>query len=93
MGYRNWIIQLVRTPATTKWWVLADPTYEPSSLTNYYAPLAGGGPEDCAHAIPDVRIDFGGYVISNGARHMALADSGIIKGQSPRDQNLRHWFR
>ncbi len=66
-------------PASTKWWILADPTYEPSSLSNYYAPLAGGGSEDCAND-PSASA-MGGYVIQT-AQNMALAEAALLKADN-----------
>ncbi|GJL56068.1 MAG: hypothetical protein NPIRA02_32000 [Nitrospirales bacterium] len=64
---------------TTKWWILQDAIYEPSSAHNYYAPLAGGGPEDCMNdRDPDAA---GGYIAQTSVRK-ALDEAALIKAQN-----------
>ncbi|WP_454063660.1 VWA domain-containing protein [Candidatus Nitrospira salsa] len=64
---------------TTKWWILEDLTYGPSSASNYYAPLAGGGSEDCMD--DPAASAIGGYVIQT-AEKRAIDEAALIKAQN-----------
>ncbi|WP_447970010.1 VWA domain-containing protein [Nitrospira sp. M1] len=67
------------SPKTTKWWILEDATYGPGSAHNYYAPLAGGGPEDCMNDRAPAAA--GGY-ISQTSVQKALDEAALIKAQN-----------
>ncbi|GJL67015.1 MAG: hypothetical protein NPIRA05_19860 [Nitrospirales bacterium] len=67
------------SPATTKWWILEDLTYGPASASNYYAPLAGGGSEDCMD--DPAASAIGGYVIQT-AEKRAIDEAALIKAQN-----------
>jgi len=67
------------SPATTKWSILEDLTYGPGSASNYYAPLAGGGAEDCMN--DPAASAIGGYVIQT-AEKRAIDEATLIKAQN-----------